>query len=79
MKTHNIIGLLGLLSILPSCSNTGIATSTNSAEGKKLLTRSTHASVPTTYKGEGKRVGRQYFHPPGSKAGIQWADLYESP
>ena len=35
--------------------------------------------MPTSYKGEGKHVGRTYFHPPGSKTGVQWVDLYEQP
>jgi hypothetical protein len=79
MKHYNIIGLLGMLAILSSCTSSGLAGAPQSSNGKPLLTRSSHASMPTSYKGEGKYVGRNYFHPPGSKTGVQWVDLYEQP
>jgi hypothetical protein len=79
MKTHNIIALVGTIAVLSSCTGSGLAGNIPSANGKPLLTRSTHSTVPTSYKGEGKYVGRKYFNPPGSKTGVQWVDLYEQP
>jgi hypothetical protein len=79
MKHYNIIALLGALTLLSSCSTSGIASAPQSSNGKPLLTRSSHAAMPTSYKGEGTYVGRKYFNPPGSKMGTQWVDLYEQP
>lgn len=79
MKHYNIIGLLGMLALLSSCTNSGLARAPQSSNGKPLLTRSSHASMPTSYKGEGTHVGRKYYHPPGSKMGTQWVDFYEQP
>jgi hypothetical protein len=79
MKYCKLLGILGLAAMLSSCSQTGFAGGPQSSNGKPLLTRSTHASVPSTYKGEGKYVGRKYFNPPGTKAGLQWVALYEQP
>lgn len=79
MKRCYMIGLLGTLALLTSCSGPGLAGAPRSSNGKPLLTRSTHAMIPTSYRGEGKHVGRQYFHPPGMKGGIQWVDYYEQP
>ncbi|MFM2220788.1 MAG: hypothetical protein RLZZ553_536 [Verrucomicrobiota bacterium] len=79
MKKYQIMAALGVLSVLSSCSSSGLAGNSCSANGKPLLTRSSHPMAPTSYKGEGKHVGRKYFHPPGSKTGVQWVDLYEQP
>lgn len=79
MKTYNIIALVGTLAVLSSCTNSGLTSHPSSANGKPLLTRSTHAMFPTSYKGEGKHVGSKYFNPPGSKMGVQRVDLYEQP
>jgi hypothetical protein len=79
MKYCNLIGILGLTAMLSSCSQTGMAGGPQSSNGKTLLTSSTHPSVPSTYKGEGKYVGRKYFNPPGTKGGLQWVSLYEKP
>jgi len=79
MKRCHMIGLMGTLAFFTSCSGPSVAGGPQSTHGKPLLTRSTHASIPTSYKGEGKHVGRNYFHPPGTKNGIQWVDFYEQP
>jgi len=79
MKHYTIIALLGTLTVLSSCSTSRIAGAQQSTNGKPMLTRSSHAAMPTSYKGEGTYVGRKYFNPPGSKMGAQWVDLYEQP
>jgi hypothetical protein len=72
---YQIIALISITAALSSCADSGLAA--NSQQG--LLKRSSHASVPSSYKGKGDYAGRQYFNPPGSKTGVQWVDLYKQP
>lgn len=79
MKPYIILGTMGLMAILTSCTSTGTASAPVSANGKPLLTRSSHPLMPTTSNGSGTSVGRKYFHPPGFKTGAQWVEYYEQP
>lgn len=74
---HPILTLCALVPILcVSCTSRPVPSLTQTYNGKPVLTRASHASGGSMAAVDGTYLGRRYYHPPSSKAGLAWIDVY---
>ena len=66
------LGLSLLLSV--SCSMVPNENSTHN--GRPVRTRASHPAGGPMHAVQGTYLGRRYFTPPGSKAGLHWVEVY---
>ncbi|MBK8094940.1 MAG: hypothetical protein IPK32_23960 [Verrucomicrobiaceae bacterium] len=74
----NLLILLSLSSLaLVSCAGRpSVPSLTDTYHGKPVLTRASHPSGGSMTEVDGAYLGRRYYHPPGSKTGLAWIDIY---
>ncbi|MGV3658601.1 MAG: hypothetical protein ACO1TE_00400 [Prosthecobacter sp.] len=72
--------LLSLLALAPllcvSCASQPVPSPHQTYNGKPVRTRASHPSGGSMAAVDGVYLGRRYYHPPTSKAGIAWIDVY---
>lgn len=74
---HTLPALLALIPILcVSCASQPVPSLNQAYNGKPVKTRASHPSGGSMAAVDGVYLGRRYYHPPASKTGLAYIDVY---
>lgn len=74
---QSVLTLLALVPLLcVSCASQPVPSLSQKHNGQPVRTRASHPSGGSMAAVDGTYLGRRYYHPPTSKAGIAWIDVY---